>query len=288
MQENDTYGKHVPGQLRQEPGEDVDSMCFDLANKQDIVVMGKRNLNSLREISCWRKSLPVITDQAELGKRYSVRRAVLPKGSEESNVNMLKDCNSKKPSTGFDKHSCYACGKVGHLAPDKIRPDRGKTCAKCGDKGNWAACCKSEASSKKGVRECGRVRDGRACGNKQRSSKDAKRDPKSRNRQVLRVGPELGDVANVFSVSSGIDGTEDNFPKMFSGVGKLSGYQLKLHNDPKVIPVTQKPRRIPYPLKEKVIRKINELLDLAIVEDVSGQQQLYSPPRRTNMMFVSV
>ena len=105
---------------------------------------------------------------------------------------------------------------------------------------------------------------------------------------MSRVGPELGDVANVFSVSSGIDGTEDNFPKMFSGVGKLSGYQLKLHNDPKVIPVTQKPRRIPYPLKEKVIRKINELLDLAIVEDVSGQQQLYSPPRRTNMMFVSV
>ena len=76
--------------------------------------------------------------------------------------------------------------------------------------------------------------------------------------QVLRVGPELGDVANVFSVSGGIDGIVDHFPKVFSGVGKLSGYQ---HINPEVRPVAQKPRRIPYPLKEKVAKKINELLD---------------------------
>ena len=42
--------------------------------------------------------------------------------------------------------------------------------------------------------------------------------------QVLRVGPELGDVANVSCVSGGIDGIVDHFPKVFSGVGKLSGY----------------------------------------------------------------
>ena len=34
----------------------------------------------------------------------------------------------------------------------------------------------------------------------------------------------------------------------------LSGYQLKLHIDPELKPVTQKPRRIPYPLKDKVFR----------------------------------
>ena len=50
--------------------------------------------------------------------------------------------------------------------------------------------------------------------------------------QVLRVGPELGNVANVFPVSSGIDGIVDRFPAVFSGVRKLSGYQLKLHIDP--------------------------------------------------------
>ena len=95
--------------------------------------------------------------------------------------------------------------------------------------------------------------------------------------QVLRVGPELRNVANVFPVSSGIDGIVDRFPAVFSGVGKLSGYQLKLHNDPEVRPVAQKPRRIPYPLKEKVTRKINELVDLDIIEKVSGPTTWVSP-----------
>lgn len=95
--------------------------------------------------------------------------------------------------------------------------------------------------------------------------------------QVLGVCPELGGVAKVFSVSGGIDGIVDNFGKVFSGVGKLSGYQLKLHIDPEVRPEAQKPRRIPYPLKEKVTRKINELLDLDIIEKVSGSTMWVNP-----------
>ena len=59
-------------------------------------------------------------------------------------------------------------------------------------------------------------------------------------------------------------------PKLFSGVGKLSGYQLKLHINLKVTPIAQKPRRIPFPLKHKVQRKIDELLNLDITEKVSG------------------
>jgi len=91
--------------------------------------------------------------------------------------------------------------------------------------------------------------------------------------QVSRVGPELGDVANVFPVSSGIDGIVDRFP----GVGKLSGFQLKLHIDLEVRPVAQKCRRIPYPLKETVTRKIKELPDLDIIEKVSGPTTWVSP-----------
>ena len=95
--------------------------------------------------------------------------------------------------------------------------------------------------------------------------------------QVLCVGPELVDVANVSSVSGGIDGIVDDFPKVFSGVGKLSGYQLKLHINPEVIPVAQKPRIISYPLKEKVTKKINELLHVDIIEKVSGPTTWVSP-----------
>ena len=101
--------------------------------------------------------------------------------------------------------------------------------------------------------------------------------PAAKRLQVLKVGPELGGVANVYSVGNDIDGTVDRFPKVFSGVGKLSGYQLKLHIDPEVKPVAQKPRRIPYPLKEKVTKKINELLDLDIIEKVSGPTTWVSP-----------
>lgn len=64
---------------------------------------------------------------------------------------------------------------------------------------------------------------------------------------------------------------------MLSGVGKFSGYQLQLQIDPEVKPVAQKPRRIPYPLKEKVRKKINELLDLDIIEKVSGPTTWGSP-----------
>ena len=76
-------------------------------------------------------------------------------------------------------------------------------------------------------------------------------------------------MANVYSVGGGIDDIVDRFQNVFSGVGKLSGYQLKMHIDPEVKPVAQKPGRIPYPLKEKVTKKLNELLDLNITEKVS-------------------
>ena len=41
-------------------------------------------------------------------------------------------------------------------------------------------------------------------------------------------------------------------PKVFDGVGKLKDYKLKLHVDPEVTPIAQKPRRVPFALREKV------------------------------------
>ena len=87
--------------------------------------------------------------------------------------------------------------------------------------------------------------------------------------QVLNVVPELASMTTVYSV--------DRFPKVFSGVGNLSGYQLKLHIDCEVTPVAQKPRRVPYPLKDKVQQKIEELFHLDIIEKVSGPTAWVSP-----------
>ena len=75
-------------------------------------------------------------------------------------------------------------------------------------------------------------------------------------------------MQELFSVSGGIQGIVDRFPKVFSRVGKLSGYQLKLHIDPEVRPVVQKPRRIPYPFKEKVQQRASAQLFVSVCVDM--------------------
>ena len=124
----------------------------------------------------------------------------------QSNLNMVKNRESKKPSSGFGTHKCYAYGNVGHFARDNVCPARGETCAKCGDKGHWAACRRSEAESKKG----GRVRNGRARGGKQRRSRVAKRNSKSENRQVNQVEYDSGDEAFAFPINSNEERICDN------------------------------------------------------------------------------
>jgi len=42
------------------------------------------------------------------------------------------------------------------------------------------------------------------------------------------------------------------FTKVFEGLGKLKGYQLKLHQDDSISPVAQPLRRIPFSRRQKV------------------------------------
>ena len=107
---------------------------------------------------------------------------------------MVKDLNSKKPSSGFGTKKCYTYSKVGHFACDKVCPARGKTCAKCGQKGHRAACCKSDTESKKGGRVKGRERG-------RKRSSDVKRYFKSRNKQVNQVEYDSGDEPYAFPIN---------------------------------------------------------------------------------------
>jgi len=52
---------------------------------------------------------------------------------------------------------------------------------------------------------------------------------------------------------------------VFSGVGKLKDYQLKIHIDPEVTPVAQPPRRVPFHVRKQVEAKLTELQDLDII-----------------------
>lgn len=67
------------------------------------------------------------------------------------------------------------------------------------------------------------------------------------------------------------------YPRVFSGIGKLTDYKLKLHVDENVTPVAQKPRRIPFALRDKVTAKVQELIDKDIVEKVEGPTSWVSP-----------
>ena len=384
VQENPAYERHVLRQLCQEPGEDVDSFVLRLRKQARHCGYGLEELEFavrdqlLEKVSSLELrtklfeepniQLAAAIDKARAWETARRQASNIAEGEGgQSNVNMVKaGRDSKELSSGFGTHKCYACGKVGHFARDKVCPARGKMCAKCGEKGHWAACCRREAESKKGDRARGKkggkqrgpsdkrvdsksgnsrvnqveydsgdepyafpinfngekacednvvmvkiddtntnmlvdsgvqstVLGERQFNNLVKSGLKAKLEPEERNLrvygngclpvvgkfeatiqchgrktmetilvtqgegrcllgsppakrlQVLKVGPEASGVAQVYLVGSDIDSIVYRFPKVFSGVGKLSGYQLELHIDQEVKPVAQKPRRIPYP-----------------------------------------
>ena len=88
---------------------------------------------------------------------------------------------------------------------------------------------------------------------------------------VLRIGVDIATVAETKHT------LQQQFPEVFSGVGKLKSKQVTLHVDPKVKPVAQPLRRTPFNLQEKVERKIQELLDCDIIEEVDGPTPWVNP-----------
>ena len=75
---------------------------------------------------------------------------------------------------------------------------------------------------------------------------------------VLRVGPEKEEeVYTVTEQENDVD-IREKYPALFTGVGKLKGYKLKLHINEDVTPG----------LRDKVDEKLDELLDMEIIEEV--------------------
>ena len=84
-------------------------------------------------------------------------------------------------------------------------------------------------------------------------------------------------VAVVMKSSDFADQLKAQYPKVFTGVGKLKDFELKLHIDPNVLPVAQKLRQVPFALRDKVKAKIDELLEGDITERVEGPTTWASP-----------
>ena len=60
-------------------------------------------------------------------------------------------------------------------------------------------------------------------------------------------------------------------------MGKLKDFQQTIHVDPKIHPVAQAHRRIPFHVRRKVEAKLDELQRLDIIEPVTGQAPWVSP-----------
>ena len=80
--------------------------------------------------------------------------------------------------------------------------------------------------------------------------------------------------ANMITTKSSI---LQQYPDVFSGIGKLKGVQVQLHIDENIDPVAQPYRRIPLPMLGKVEKEIKRLEDAHVIEKVYGPTEWISP-----------
>jgi hypothetical protein len=66
------------------------------------------------------------------------------------------------------------------------------------------------------------------------------------------------------------------YPQVFTGLGKLKNYKLKLHIDQNIKPVAQH-RRIPFNRRAKVCDMLAELENLDVIEQISGPTSWVNP-----------
>ena len=73
------------------------------------------------------------------------------------------------------------------------------------------------------------------------------------------------------------DDIEQKYEDIFHGIGKLENYKLKFHINSEVEPIAQRMYIIPFTIREKVSRKLDELESQNIIEKVNDQTPWVSP-----------
>ena len=92
---------------------------------------------------------------------------------------------------------------------------------------------------------------------------------------VLKIGLEIAAVSTGSQTLGAA--MQEKYPEVFSGVGKLKDRTIQLHIDPNVKPVAQPIRRTPFSLRSKVEEKVQELIDLDIIEPATGPTLWVNP-----------
>ena len=69
----------------------------------------------------------------------------------------------------------------------------------------------------------------------------------------------------------------DSHPELFTGIGKLKDFQVRLHIDPDVQPTCQPHRRVPFHIRQKVEAELQKLENDDIIEKMTGPTPWVSP-----------
>ena len=91
---------------------------------------------------------------------------------------------------------------------------------------------------------------------------------------VLTLAEEIN---NIETKNVQIDQIIQEYNELFSGLGCLKNVEVKFDIDETIRPVAQHLRRIPYHVRLKVEKKIKQLIDLDIIEPVTGSTPWISP-----------
>ena len=67
------------------------------------------------------------------------------------------------------------------------------------------------------------------------------------------------------------------YPNVFKGIGQLKNVEIKLHINETVPPVAQSARRIPFHMRKKVSKELENLEQQGIIEKVEGPTPWVSP-----------
>ena len=69
----------------------------------------------------------------------------------------------------------------------------------------------------------------------------------------------------------------DEYDDLFHGLGKLKGYQIKLHIDENVPPVAQPHRRVPFHVRKQLEEQLQHNEELGVIERIEGPTPWVSP-----------
>ena len=74
-----------------------------------------------------------------------------------------------------------------------------------------------------------------------------------------------------------VESLVENYRDFFEGLGKLKGFQVRLHVDEDVLPVAQPPRRVPFHVRKKLEEQLLNDEKLGVIEKTEGSTPWVSP-----------